>query len=123
LKKLLVQHIFSVRQMVVVRNSQKSRRPKKRREETYSTYIYKVLKQVHPDIGISSRAMSIMNSLINDTFERLSLEAVKLTAYSSKNTVSSREIQTSVRLTLPGELGKHALSEGTKAVSKYTASL
>ncbi len=33
-----------------------------------------------------------------------------------------KEIQTSVRLLLPGELAKHAVSEGTKAVTKYTSS-
>lgn len=33
----------------------------RRRSETYSSYIYKVLKQVHPDTGISRRAMNIMN--------------------------------------------------------------
>nr|XP_045754977.1 histone H2A type 2-C-like [Mirounga angustirostris] len=31
-------------------------------------------------------------------------------------------IQTAVRLLLPGELAKHAVSEGTKAVTKYTSS-
>ena len=36
-------------------------------------------------------------------------------------TLSSREIQTAVRLMLPGELAKHAMSEGTKAVAKYTS--
>ncbi|XP_077283279.1 histone H2B-like [Arctopsyche grandis] len=35
---------------------------KRRRKESYAIYIYKVLKQVHPDTGISSKAMSIMNS-------------------------------------------------------------
>ncbi|CAH2021271.1 unnamed protein product [Acanthoscelides obtectus] len=30
---------------------------------------------------------------------------------------TSREIQTAVRLLLPGELAKHAVSEGTKAVT------
>jgi histone H2A len=34
-------------------------------------------------------------------------------------TLSSREIQTAVRLLLPGDLAKHAVSEGTKAVTKY----
>merc|ERR1712137_905165 len=38
----------------------------KTRKETYSSYIYKVLKQVHPDTGISNRAMSILNSFVND---------------------------------------------------------
>ena len=31
-------------------------------------------------------------------------------------------MQTSVRLLLPGELAKHAVSEGTKAVTKFTTS-
>ncbi|CEO95284.1 Histone H2B [Plasmodiophora brassicae] len=94
----------------------------KKRVESYATYIYKVLKQVHPDTGISRRAMSIMNSFINDIFERIALEAGRLARYNSKSTLSSREIQTSVRLILPGELAKHAVSEGTKAVTKYTQS-
>ena len=93
----------------------------RRRKETYSIYIYKVLKQVHPDTGISSKAMSIMNSFVNDIFERIATEASKLSAYSKKSTLSSREIQTAVRLILPGELAKHAVSEGTKAVTKYTS--
>jgi histone H2B len=46
-------------------------------------------------------------------------EASKLASYNKKSTISSREIQTSVRLILPGELSKHAISEGTKAVTKY----
>ena len=84
--------------------------------------IYKVLKQVHPDTGISSKAMSIMNSFVNDIFERIATEASRLAHYSKKHTISSREIQTAVRLHLPGELSKHAVSEGTKAVTKYTSS-
>ncbi|XP_045017927.1 histone H2B type 1-L-like [Bubalus bubalis] len=39
------------------------------RKESYSVYMYKVLKQVHPDTGISSKAMGIMNSFVNDIFE------------------------------------------------------
>ncbi|KAI9643463.1 histone H2B [Ciborinia camelliae] len=97
-------------------------RKKKGRKETYSSYIYKVLKQVHPDTGISNRAMSILNSFVNDIFERVATEASKLAAYNKKSTISSREIQTSVRLILPGELAKHAVSEGTKAVTKYSSS-
>uniref|UniRef100_A0A0N4Z3C9 Histone H2B n=1 Tax=Parastrongyloides trichosuri TaxID=131310 RepID=A0A0N4Z3C9_PARTI len=108
--------------------SQKVGRPgdkkgkRKTRKETYSIYIYRVLKQVHPDTGVSSKAMSIMNSFVNDVFERIAGEASKLAHYNKKSTISSREIQTAVRLILPGELAKHAVSEGTKAVTKYTSS-
>jgi histone H2B len=94
---------------------------KKKRVESYSTYIYKVLKQVHPDTGISKKGMSIMNSFINDIFERIATEAGKLGKYNKKATLSSREIQTAVRLMLPGELAKHAVSEGTKAVTKFSS--
>lgn len=78
--------------------------------------------------------MAILNSFVNDIFERIATEAssmcvdahrstylmalVELAAYSKKSTISSREIQTAVRLILPGELAKHAISEGTKSVTK-----
>ncbi|KAM7341151.1 histone H2B-like [Cochliomyia hominivorax] len=95
---------------------------KRKRKESYAIYIYKVLKQVHPDTGISSKAMSIMNSFVNDIFERIAAEASRLAQYNKRSTITSREIQTAVRLLLPGELAKHAVSEGTKAVTKYTSS-
>ena len=95
---------------------------KRKAKRTFSIYVYKVLKQVHPNTGISSKAMSIMNSFVNDIFERVATESAKLTKMNKKSTISSREIQTAVRLLLPGELAKHAVSEGTKAVTKYTSS-
>ena len=97
------------------------KKKKRRRRESYAIYIYKVLKQVHPDTGISSKAMSIMNSFVNDIFERIAAEASRLAHYNRRSTITSREIQTAVRLLLPGELAKHAVSEGTKAVTKYTS--
>ena len=60
--------------------------------ETYSVYIYRVLKQVHPETGISKRSMSIMNSFINDVFEKICNESTKLVQYNKKHTLSSREI-------------------------------
>ncbi|KAK4707920.1 hypothetical protein R3W88_028845 [Solanum pinnatisectum] len=100
----------------------KKKKRAKKAVETYKIYIFKVLKQVHPDIGISSKAMGIMNSFINDIFEKLAQEASRLARYNKKPTITSREIQTAVRLVLPGELAKHAVSEGTKAVTKFTSS-
>ncbi|XP_059811109.1 histone H2B-like [Hypanus sabinus] len=102
--------------------SKTGKKRKRSRKETYAIYIYKVMKQVHPDTGISSKAMSIMNSFVNDIFERIAGEASRLAHYNKRSTISSREIQTAVRLLLPGEQAKHAVSEGTKAVTKYTSS-
>ena len=53
----------------------------------------------------------------NALFEKIATESSKLARYNKKTTLSSREIQTAVRLILPGELSKHAVSEGTRAVT------
>ncbi|XP_034770666.1 histone H2B 1/2-like [Acipenser ruthenus] len=95
---------------------------RKTRKESYAIYVYKVLKQVHPDTGISSKAMGIMNSFVNDIFERIAGESSLLAHYNKLSTIISREMQTAVRLLLPGELAKHTVSEGTKAVTKSTSS-
>ena len=52
---------------------------------------------------------------------QIATETAQLARYNKKPTVTSREIQTAVRLILPGELAKHAVSEGTKAVTKFTS--
>ncbi|XP_001511074.1 histone H2B type 1-P-like [Ornithorhynchus anatinus] len=105
-----------------VTKDQKAREKRKhRRRENYSIYVYKVLKQVHPLTSISTKAVGIMDSFINDIFERIASEASRLARYNKRSTITSREIQTAVLLTLPGELARHAVSEGTKAITKYTS--
>ncbi|XP_043705263.1 late histone H2B.L4-like [Telopea speciosissima] len=85
----------------------------------FKRYLYMVLKQVHPELGISSKSMTVMNSFMNEMLERLANEASRLCKYTGKKTLTSREIQAAVRLVLHGELAKHAISEGTKAVTTY----
>ena len=59
---------------------------------------------MHPDTSISNNAMSIMNSFVNDVFEHIAAEASRLTHYSKRSTIISREIQITVRLLLPWSL-------------------
>merc|ERR1712150_389029 len=98
----------------------KSRR--KSRVETYSLYVYKVLKNIHPDVGISKKSMGIMNDMVHDLFERIAQEAGKLARVHGKATMSSHEIQSAVKLILPGDLAQHAVSEGKRALTKFGAS-
>lgn len=93
--------------------------PKKRKTYTYSIYIYKVLKQIHEDSSISTRAMAIMNNFMDDIFERIAVEGAELCKKNGSKTLGSREIQTAVKLLLPGELAKHAMSEGNKSLETY----
>ncbi|XP_016345953.1 histone H2B 3-like [Sinocyclocheilus anshuiensis] len=90
---------------------------RKTRKESYAIYVYNPT-----NMGRRPDAMGIMNSFVNDIFERIAGEASRLAHYNKRSTITSREIQTAVRLLLPGELAKHAVSEGTKAVTKYTSS-
>lgn len=121
-------------QKVVSRNKslKKDGTPKKARKVNimnFKTFIHKVLKQVHPDTGISSKGMTVMNDFIIDLFQRIAGEASRL-AMIEKNlkgkrgtkTMTSRHIQTATRFQLRGELAKHAVNEGTKAVTKFLQS-
>ena len=44
----------------------------------------------------------------------------QLSKFKKGQTLSSKDIQAAVKLLLPGELAKHATSEGTKALAKFT---
>ena len=92
---------------------------KRKRKETFCKYIFKVLKQVHKDVGISKSSINVMDSLIKDLFDQISLEASKLVRNSKVHTLSAKEIQSSVKLLLPGELAKHAIIEGAKAMNRF----
>ena len=81
-----------------------------------------VLKQVHPGLSISSKAMSIMNSLVVDMFERIVTEASELARRRRCSMIAARDIETAVKLELGGELAKHAVSAGNKALAMYNAS-
>eukprot|EP01098_Paradermamoeba_levis_P010008 TRINITY_DN4192_c0_g1_i1.p1 TRINITY_DN4192_c0_g1~~TRINITY_DN4192_c0_g1_i1.p1 ORF type:complete len:244 (-),score=55.04 TRINITY_DN4192_c0_g1_i1:304-1035(-) len=95
------------------------KRKKKTGPPSWKTYLYKVLKQVHPDTGISVKAMLIADSYVHHLFDLIFREALACVEMMGKKVVTSRDIQTATRLVLPGELAKHAVSEGTKAVTKY----
>jgi len=104
-----------------------SMKPKRRRVKKinvckFSIYIYKVLKQVHPDTGISTKAMSVVNDIVLDFLRKVMVDAIILCDKDKKLTLTSREVQTAIRLCVPGELAKHAVSEGTKAITKYNSS-
>jgi hypothetical protein len=63
--------------------------------------------------------MAVMNSFVNDLFDRIATEAAHLAKFNNKHTLTSREIQGAVRLILPGDLSTVAIGEGTKSVQKY----
>ena len=92
--------------------------PKETKEQySFGVNIYKVLKLLYNDLGISKKAMSIMNSFVNDILYRIGVEISK-----QSNNITWRDVQTAVMLVIPGDLSKHAMSEGQKAMISYYSS-
>ena len=102
------------------KNAQKTHR---RKPVNFSRYIAKFLRQASPQtkLSLSSKSMAIVNSFAFDMFDRIATEAAALVRVNKKATLSSRAIQTAVRLVLPAGISRHAISESTKAVAKLSA--
>ena len=86
-------------------------------------YIHRVLKQVHPETSITKKSMHVLNDMLN-SFGRRAAEIAAHTTSAALNgqerrTITARNVQSAVRIVLPGELAKHAVSEGDKALSKF----
>lgn len=97
-------------------------KPKRsRKTPTLNSYVYKVLKQSHPGLSISKTALACTSALAQSLGDRISVKGGELARSEKKTTLGARHIQAAVRLMLPSELAKHAVSEGTKAVAKYTS--
>lgn len=101
-------------------------------ESKFDIYIQAVLRQVHINKSITLNAKSQLNYFLYLLASRLTEEATYLTSgrifemkgkkgKSSvvRKTISSRDIQSAVRLVLPGELARYAISEGTRAVTRF----
>jgi hypothetical protein len=72
-------------------------------------------------LGTYALSLMLTSDVSSTRTLQIATETSVLARYNKKPTVTSREIQTAVRLILPGELAKHAVSEGTKAVTKFTS--
>ena len=76
--------------------------------------MFKVLKQVHPNTGVSSKAVRIMNSFVNNLFQRIAVESSRLAHYNKRITITSREIQTAVGLLLQARWPSMLCSRGQR---------
>ncbi|EGV91545.1 histone H2B subacrosomal variant [Cricetulus griseus] len=88
-------------------------------QRNYSLYISRVLKEVVPMRGLSSNTVDIMNTLINDLFERIATEACQLMYFRKRCTLTLEDIQKAVYLLVPKKLAKSAVTFGSKAVHRF----
>lgn len=88
--------------------------------ESYSVYIRRVLKELHPDIGISEKAMKILDSFVHGLYEQLAVEASRVARSHRRNSLTSRDIETSVRVVLPEGIARRAIDKANLAVANIS---
>lgn len=107
------------------KNARRKRRRQLRRlqggHESYSVYIRRVLKEIHPDISISKKAMKILDSFVHGLYEQLATEASRAARIHRRNSLTSRDVEISVRVVLPEGLARRAMDKGNLAVENLSS--
>lgn len=83
----------------------------------FDRYIHRVLQQVHPDTGMSRSSMDTLNNIVRFALRKI-ITCIMRTKV--KETVTAHEVELAIKMVLPGELAKHGVREGTKAVTKFS---
>ena len=94
------------------------------KEERLQRYIFKILKTCDADYDLNNEATTTtINSIMLDLYSNVSKEAAELSRRRCKSVLGAQDVQTTVKLRLPGEICKYALSEAAKALVKYRSSI
>lgn len=107
------------------RNSQQEDNKKTKKPgnyEAFDSYIYKVIRNLHPDKGVSKKGMMVLSAITNDLFEKITIEATTLARYHNKQTLAANDVQAALRLLLPQDMTEHIIAEGMSAIEKYKKS-
>ncbi len=102
-----------------VKSPRQANRKGKKSSESFGTYIYKILKQVHPNTGMSGDAKRTLDRMIHIIFNKINVNLKSIMESADVKTLTSKHIQNAVRMTLSGELANQAIKKGTKAITKY----
>jgi histone H2B len=85
----------------------------------WATYLHKVKGQVHPDLGMASDAMFVVNGIVEDFKERLINESFAQALIVKSGTLKAKHGRSAASILLDGGLLKHTMAEGHKACEKY----
>ena len=91
----------------------------KKKRRTFKTYIRRVLRKIHPNLGLSRDAAEIINSLIEKVLADIAFESAKVTHFNKKQTFSVNHCKAVVKILFPGELKKQALQQGKISLQKF----
>lgn len=94
-----------------------------KKHASFINYIRKAIDkfnfQVKP--SVSFNALVVMNDMILDVFHQVAREASEIKALRWKRTLRAHDVQFATILCFTGQVSRHAVSEGQRAVDTYTS--
>lgn len=90
---------------------------------SFTIYITRLLKEVNPKLSLSNDSKNYLQNILISFLDHFMIYISTMMDHNRVKTLSTRDIQSSVRLFFVGELAKHAISVGIKAVTRFTAYL
>lgn len=99
---------------------------KRNKFERFAIYIHRVFREKanakNDNIRISKKSVRGLNAFCNDIFQRIVTEGANMLRKDGKKTLTEREIQAAIRITMPDNLAKEMITRGNSAISKYNKS-
>jgi len=103
----------------MMKSSVKSSKKSQCKNVSYKNYIHQLLKKVADDIHISARVVSQLNVIVRIMANVISEKARILTRNCEKQTVTVKEIMSSICLVIPQELLKNVTNDASQAINDY----
>ena len=79
------------------------------------------MRQIKPESGIGKQTMKSLNMIVLDLCKKLCHEVagIKNKEGSETSLMQAKDIQTAIKLCVPGEIQKHTVSSSARAVAEY----
>lgn len=102
--------------------------PKKKNKKggikmNWATYLHKIKNQVHPELGMASDAMFVVNGIVEDYKERLINASFAQATDFKSGTLKAKHGRCAAVLILEGTILKHTLTEGERACVNYAGAV
>ena len=101
----------------------KHKRHRKARYTEYDSYIRKIVTELHPDVGVNSDALGVLNAYSKDLLHRIMSKSADMARYKHTHTVSPHQIATATYILFSKPLASRLVKRGTKAVTTFKASI
>jgi len=99
----------------------KRRRGKKR--HSYGPYLKRMVPLLNcPEMKISTDSVQVLDSMMDDIFDRIAKQAAHFADSCNKKTLTPRNIEFATKLIIPGELGTNAVKSGQAAIRRVLLS-